>query len=349
MPNSLYSNLWQTLRVMRIKFETKLTTLLLIIIVVGTGCTNEQSKKTNLDETSSVVDNLNDDLQIIDLSQKQLTLYNKHLNTDSATRVQLFRDSLYYPYQEVWEGYIGRVETFDLVAEHYGIRIIMELNEKNKLFYSGNKEEALLDAFFEVRAGMIKLTGYSPKGKWHLLYGPANANLGAVGEGIMFIDFAFPGNKDLKSVINWFPHELNHQIYSNLSKDSVHNVLARCIDEGFAVYVNKLYWNNIVGNKNYSVAMSLSYSELELEAAEKDWDFILSFFEENYLSEDREVIDQFGAINVKLKENLPGAIGYFIGYKMVERYVQIHGDDSWKDLYHLSFEELLDKSEILKQ
>lgn len=334
---------------MKIKFETNSKTLLLIVIVLGIGCTSMPSKKTRTDEIVSETENLDDGLQIIDISQKQLALYNQHLNTDSVQRTKLFRDSLYYPYQEVWNGYIGKVETFDLVAEHYGMKTINELNEKNKLFYSGNNEEALLDAFFEVRSGMKKLTGHSSKGKWYLLYGPAMANLGSVGEGLMFIDFAFPENKDLQSVIDWFPHELNHQIYANLNKDSVHNVLARCVNEGFATYVNKLYWNNIEGNKEYSLAMSLSYSEEELKATEQDWDFVLSFFKENYLSVDKGLIDKFGAHNLKLKESLPGKIGYLVGYRIVESYVRLNGPDSWKDIYTLSCEELLEKSEIFKQ
>ncbi len=80
------------------------------------------------------------------------------------------------------------------------------------------------------------------------------------------------------------------------------------------------------------MAKSLSWKEEELKAAEQEWDFILSFFKEHYLSEDRDIIDQFGAINVQIKENLPGAIGYFIGYKMVEHYINLLGNDSWKDI-----------------
>ncbi len=300
-----------------------------------------------MNEAAHSENNAVNDLEIIDISQKQLALFNKHLNSDSAQRTKIFRDSLYYPYRDIWDGYVTNIETFDLVSEHYGVKTINELNNKNKLFYSGSKDEALLDAFFKVRDGMIKLTGYYPKGKWYLLYGPALANLGGVGKGIMFVDFAFPENKDLKTVINWFPHELNHQIYSNTSKDSIHNVLARCIDEGFAVYVNKLYWNNIEQNKEYSLAMSLSYTDQELEAAEKEMNFILPLFKEQYLSEERDIIDKFGARNVKLKENLPGAIGYFIGYKIVKSYVNLNGEESWRDIYTLSFEELLDKSEFL--
>lgn len=332
-----------------IKYKMKFKSLLLIIAVVGISCNSKPGEKKGINEVASTVEKTANALEIIDISQKQLALYNMHQDTDSAIRAKIFRDSLYYPYQDIWDGYVNGRETFDLVAEHYGIRKIAELNEKNKLFYSKKNNGALLDAFFKVRDGMEKLTGHKPKGKWYLLYGPSLANLGGVGEGVMFIDFAFPENKNLKSVINWFPHELNHQILSNTSIDTSHNVLARCIDEGFATYVNKLYWNNIEGNKDYSLAMSLSYSEEELKAADEDWDFVLTFFKENYLSVDKSIINKFGAQNEKLKENLPGKIGYLIGYRIVENYVGLHGSDSWKDIYDLSFEELLDKSEFLEQ
>lgn len=320
-----------------------------IIIVFTTGCDYKIKESSKLDTAISGSLNKNDDLQIIDISQKQLAFYNKYLNTDSVQRVHIFRDSLYYPYQEIWDGYLGKIEVFDAVAEHYGVRAIDKLNEKNKLFYSGNKDEALLDAFFEVREGMVELTGYSPKGTWYLLYGASVANLGGVGEGIMFVDFWFPGNKDLPSVINWFPHELNHQIYSNLNKDTATHALQVCIDEGFAVYVNRLYWNTIGGKEDYSIAMSLNYSEEELKAAMQEWDFILSYFKENHLSVDQNIKDRFGSRSMKLKKNLPGAIGYLIGYKIVENYVRIHGPESWKTIYTLGFEELLEKSELLKE
>jgi hypothetical protein len=334
---------------LKIRLEKDFKSMLLLVVVLVIGCTGKSSKKSEADETFSIVDNNNHDLKIIDISQKQLTFYNQHLSTDSAQRVKIFRDSLYYPYQEVWDGYVSNIETFDAVAEHYGIRIIDKLNVKNKMFYSENKDEALIDAFFEVRDGIIKLTGHSPKGKWYLLYGPSVANLGGVGGDVMFVDFGFPDNKDLASVINWFPHELNHQIYGNLNKDTARHALEVCINEGFAVYVNKLYWNRIGRKKDYSVPMSLGYSEEELAAAEQEWNFILAYFKENYLSEDQNVKLSFGSRSVKLKENLPGAIGYLIGYKIVESYVEIYGQDSWKDIYTLSFEELLEKSELLEQ
>jgi len=61
------------------------------------------------------------------------------------------------------------------------------------------------------------------------------------------------------------------------------------------------------------------------------------------------MISKFGSRNAKIKENLPGAIGYFIGFKIVEEYVLKHGSESWKDIYTLSSEEVLEKSQFFKK
>ena len=105
--------------------------------------------------------------------------------------MQVFRVSLNYPLKDVWNGYLGKIETFDAVANYYGIKIIDQLNEKNKSFYTEDKDKNLLEAFFEIREGMKALTGHSAKGKWFLLYGSGIANLGGVGNDIFLSILAF--------------------------------------------------------------------------------------------------------------------------------------------------------------
>jgi len=325
---------------MPLRFPIVWIFIISLSIIAFSGCGQNSGQEAEIDR---------DGLQIIDISQKQLALYNRHLATDSVKRVKIFRDSLYYPYRDVWDGYLGSMKTFDAVAEYYGVRMIEKLNSKNRLFYSGKKAGELLSAFNEVKEGMIELTGYSPRGKWYLLYGAAQVNLGGVGDGVMFIDFSYPGNKNLQSVINWFPHELNHQIFDHTNKDTATHVLELCINEGLAVYVNKLYWNRLGGKEDYSLAQSLSYTEKEMEAVGENWDYILDYFKNNYLSTDQKVKDSFGSRSVKLKPELPGAIGYIIGYRIVESYVEINGSGSWKDIYITGFEEVLDRSGFLMQ
>ena len=325
---------------MKIKFEMSIKTILIIVIALGIGCTSKPSKKKSFD----------DDFQIVDISQKQLALYNKHLITDSVQRMKIFQDSLYHPYKEVWNGYVGSMNGFDVTVHYYGIKNINALNQKNKAFYSESNKQIILTTLFKIKKGIEKLTERSPIGKWYLLYGPSSTDLGSIGNGTMLIDFASSDIKDVKSITKWFPHELNHQIHSNTKKkDSINSVLARCISEGFATYVHKLYFNIIEKDKNYSTAMSLAYSEEELKEAEKEWEFIFSYFKNNYSSTDQNMISKFGSRNAKIKENLPGAIGYFIGFKIVEAYVSKHGSESWKDIYTLSSEEVLEKSQIFQK
>lgn len=41
----------------------------------------------------------------------------------------------------------------------------------------------------------------------------------------------------------------------------------------------------------------------------------------------------FRSRNSKLQNDLPGAIVYYIGYRIVEQYVQKFGANAWKDVF----------------
>ncbi|MDP6936068.1 MAG: hypothetical protein QGF36_01415, partial [Candidatus Marinimicrobia bacterium] len=64
---------------------------LLIVIVFSFGCADQTKQKTKLNDVPSVERKLDEGLLIIDISQKQLALYNHHLNTDSIKRENIFR------------------------------------------------------------------------------------------------------------------------------------------------------------------------------------------------------------------------------------------------------------------
>jgi hypothetical protein len=46
----------------------------------------------------------NTDFQIIDISQKEMRIFNRYKNDDSTTRNKVFIDSLFKPYQKFWNG-----------------------------------------------------------------------------------------------------------------------------------------------------------------------------------------------------------------------------------------------------
>ena len=92
------------------------------------------------------------------------------------------------------------------------------------------------------------------------------------------------------------------------------------------------------------LAENLGYTQEELEACEKSLPALKKFFLANKYSTNKDIINAFRNRSVHLNPRLPGAIGYFIGYKIVEAYVQKHGPKSWKDVFIKSPGEIYEES-----
>lgn len=262
--------------------------------------------------------------RIIDISQIELRLMNTYKNADSLSRSKIFADSLYQPYEAFWSGYIGSADSFAGWVNDDVLPSLSKYNNRNTQV-DGRK---LLDQFSEVKDRMTSLTGYSPKGTWYIVYGPAWANLGGLSGGTMFIDLSHKSNSSNENIMMMFPHELTHQIYSNVNTHNDTTAMGSIIGEGFAVYMNQLYWKD-----KYSLARHLGYSNEELAEAEKNKEGVREFFNENKNGSGRAAIDKFRNRSFHLKESLPGAIGYYIGYRIVESYVSKYGADSWRDVF----------------
>jgi len=273
-------------------------------------------------------------LVVNDIAQKQLRLMDKYKNSDSISRSKIFVDSLYNPCKKFWNGYLGNEND---VAEWLNTSLpkLPEWQQKNKSI-DGVK---LLKQFREVVGKMKKLTGYEPSGSWYIVYGPAWTDLGGLGNFAMLIDLAHESNSTNERIVRMFPHELTHQIMTNVNphKDTI--AIASIIGEGFAVWMNQKYW----GNK-YTLADNLGYTEEELKLCDKNAAALKKFFTANKYSTDENMISVFRNRNEKLNDQLPGAIGYYLGYRIVEAYVAKHGKNSWNDIFTKSPKEIYQTS-----
>lgn len=274
------------------------------------------------------------ELKVYDMSQMQLRLMNRYKNQDSARRSKIFIDSVYAPYKEFWEGYLGNG---DAVAGwmNKALSKLPEWQEKNKSIDG----KVLLKQFKQMAKEMYNLTGYEPKGKWYVVYGPAWTDLGGLGDFAMLIDLAHSHNSSNENIVKIFPHELTHQIMTNVNTHHDTTAISSIIGEGFAVWMNEKYWG-----QKYTLAQNLGYTEGELQLCDKNIEALKKFFLANKYSTDREIINLFRNRGAKLNEKLPGAIGYYLGYRIVEAYVQKHGANSWKDIFVKSPKEIYESS-----
>ena len=83
--------------------------------------------------------------------------------------------------------------------------------------------------------------------------------MGGFGGGVMVLDLSNRINT-LEHVKLILPHEINHQIYDlSVAEDTTARGLYRCVNEGFAVYMNQ-----VVLKKKYSLHEYLMYTPEEL-------------------------------------------------------------------------------------
>ncbi len=273
-------------------------------------------------------------LNIYDISQQQLHLMQQYQNADSLTRSKVFIKSLYNPYQQFWNGYLGKA---DDVANWLNAAMpkLPEWIDKN-IKIDGKKLQAQLR---HTAKEMTKLTGYAPQGNWYIVYGPAWTDLGGLGDFAMLIDLAHASNSSNEKIAQMFPHELTHQILANVNKHKDTTALSSIIGEGFAVWMNQKYWK-----QKFTLAQHLGYSEEELKNCESYLEKLKGFVEKNKYSTNKDMIEVFRSRSAKLNEKLPGAIGYYLGYKIVESYVQKNGTNSWKDVFNQSPKAIYERS-----
>lgn len=283
-------------------------------------------------------DTLKSDIEIIDISQKQLSLMNKYRDIAVSERNRIFLDSIYRPNAYMWKGYLGNEDKFIKWLNEIAFRELTDYNQK-----AIKLDLIKLNKYFNSTVDLMRvLTGLSPKGKWYIFYGPKWTNLGGFSDGTMLIDLANKYNNKFETIVRFFPHEINHQIYSATVPTSSKVVLSRILDEGFACYVSFLF-----NQGKTKIFEELDYTKKEYNLCLRNHADIMSIFEQYYLSTDKNLAEDFADRSYKFNKKYPGALGYYIGFKIVESYVNHNGKDSWKDIYRLSPEIVLEKSNIL--
>lgn len=309
--------------------------LLIVILAFGTGLFKPGAFAAK--EMNAENGKYSETIQWVDITAKQIRIMRAAENLPKEKRNRLLADSIFAPYITVWNGYLGDETAF---LNWLNNTAYNELDEyERKLEVICTKE--MQNIFFEAVEDFQEFSGYSPQGKWFVFFGPKWTNLGGLGDGTMLIDMASYANTSLEKITRLFAHEINHQVYKITSPPRENAVLYRILDEGFACYVSYLFHNG-----NTTIARELSYSEAAYQACRENDARIIELLREHYQSNDNQLSRLFANRQHRFYDDLPGAIGYYIGFRIVEEYVKRHGADSWKDIYTMKPEEVLMKSEI---
>lgn len=274
----------------------------------------------------------NKNIKVIDIAEKQIKLLKKNGGD------KIILSTIYTPYKELWSGYLGNENDFIKWLNEKGNKKISTLKTNQKV-----NPKYLSKELKQLSRKMHQFTGFKPNGNWYIIYGPAWTNLGGLSTGEMILDLSHNQNSTNEKIIKLYPHELNHQIYFYTKPKSEKIALDRILDEGFATYVSYLFHN-----QKHTIAEELGYSEKEYQYCVDNEKILIGLLKKYYLDENESVSRNLADRNYKVGQEFPGAIAYYLGFKIVENYISLNGKDSWKDIYKMNPLEVLEKSKILE-
>ena len=191
-----------------------------------------------------------------------------------------------------------------------------------------------------------EMTGQKGKGEWLVYFGPMGFQIfGGCDNSSMILDM-FGDNWNANDIDGVFAHEIEHLVYGPiLEKDENANTgLGITIDEGLAQFFTYKYLNQTMEEAFFG-----EQTKLFLQREKEIFNRLAPYFYKT--NEDGCPIFRHCGRNNNCERIIEGFpdqmvdnICYFLGFRIIQKYEENHGADSWKDIYNMPLNDFYEKS-----
>lgn len=316
-------------------------TILLLTFINQSSSAQQKRIHPNILQLSKIQDSLilnGGRLKVYNIFKAQIVaLYTKQKKRLQNQANDFYRKS-FLPYQKLWNDYVGDSAAY---MQYVYVKLMTDSTGFNIQRATTLADQHIDQYIKETTAALGKLSKHEARGVWYIAFGTGVTDLGGFGEGRMVVDLNHP--KSSPDYIRFIlPHEINHQIFDFTSKpDTSAKGLYRCINEGFAVFMHQQLTHKPEPLENY-----FQYTKDELHFCEQNEQLIFTKLMPFLFTNNSDHALALADRGQRIFKNGPGAIGYYIGYKICADYVAQNGPDSWKDLYTLPVREILEKTKF---
>lgn len=259
-------------------------------------------------------------------------------------------EKVYRSHQKLWDNCYGMIFGEENSSK---FNTTKGMKEWNRTLYSNNK------AFFDQRAETLinmnldsvlennlsrfnKLVPYKVESTISILFTPIT---GIIFGGCHNDQFCIELNykeQDIDYIIKkGLPHELNHLAYEPLRENDPKKdtALRQTIDEGFACYFTWVFFDGQISKNEAVENMTENEWNWYLENEKKIFNELKPFFKDE--SGDNPLLRND---KLQLFKDAPKSLNYWLGFRIIEKYVEKNGPDSWKNIYELNVKDVLDQS-----
>lgn len=327
--------------------------LSLLILILFCSCVSKPKTVTQYSDLVNKVKNIDDSISV-----GEMTINNAFKNQILAHATENF-DSLmilnkvYLPNKYVFDNCLSQI-----FGEENGKKFkpngIYSWNRKLLLENEKLIRErlAVLDSvninqlFTKHLKALQEITGQKGKGKWIVYFGPKDFQIfGGCDNNAMILDM-FGSAWTTKSINKIFAHELEHLLFNPVLENDANGRtgLGITLDEGLAVYFTSIYLN-----QTFQDALYGSETAILLSREKEIFEILQPYFYKT--NEEGCPIFRHCGRNSDCKpviEGLPkdveNELCYFLGFRIIQKYTEKNGKDSWKDIYNMSLKEFYEKS-----
>jgi len=283
------------------------------------------------------------DIELVHVYKQQIKLLHELLDRPPTVFLDQMVETVYRPHYAMWnmlqlgdesefrEG-CARLREDVVHSQLPGLRMIHQCDFSRH--------------FSEISQRVERLLGFRPRCAWHLVLAP-HSDMG--GDRVnMWANLARFWKRDdpVQDFRFLLPHEFGHIVLPRFwegREPMAFTLLVLCIEEGLCSFFNYEYWR-----RQFSPAKNLLYSD-------EEWTWCLE--NERHIVE--RVTPEFDVGNYARiakyhqgnQHPWPGALSrlaYFVGFRICQHYVSLHGETSWRDIFAQSPLATLRKSRYLE-
>ncbi|WP_267401563.1 MULTISPECIES: DUF2268 domain-containing putative Zn-dependent protease [unclassified Chryseobacterium] len=328
---------------------------ILYIFTIAAVCFSSMNQKLDPENTfEKNIEKLADSIKVNDIVVKNLFKYQILAHKDSAFNAEMIAEKVYQPHKKLWDSCYANIFGEENASKFNNAAGMIEWNKnlypKNKKLFDERAQSLLNINLNKVLKTNLKKFGqlvpYQPKATVSILYSPLTGiGFGGCNADQFALELNYENADPEYMIEKGLPHELNHLVYEKFrTQDAYKNsALSQTIDEGFACYFTWVFFEGKI--QKYEAVENMSKKDWEwfLKNEKKIFTNVKIFFDDESGNNPLLRNDQ-----LKLFPDAPKALNYWLGFRIIEKYVEKHGVSSWKDIYQLTPKEVLQKSDYEK-
>lgn len=321
---------------------------LLFVILTIISCSTKTSVKSDFDYKK--IEQVADSIQIENITVKNLFKYQILAQHSTVFDSTMIDRNVYKPHQKLWDSCYGVIfgdENGEKFNNSTGMikwnRTLLSENKQDLI----KKTKLLTDINLNklIRKNLSKfskLVPYQPKAKLSLLFTPITGiGFGGCNAEQFALEINNPGVDIEYTLTKGLPHEFNHLVYEKFrnADPERESALSQTIDEGFACYFTYVFFDRKITQHEAVENMTQQQWDWYIKNEKEIFNKVKEFFSDT--SGDNPLLRNE---KIKLFPEAPKTLNYWLGFRIITKYVEKYGKDSWKDLYTMTAKEVLSKS-----